>query len=193
MEQNELDELEQQPVEAEQQRPHPQIYVASLSDYNAGRLHGAWLDATAEVEELQAAIDAMLSRSPVPGAEEYAIHDYDGFWPVRVDEHARLDLVVQLARGLHEHGTAFGHWANYVSFDADQLERFDYVYCGSWDSLEQWLEESAVDFEAQRALEQLPDWLRPYVSVDYQALGRDIAMDAYVAEDDHGVHVFEVL
>ena len=40
--------------------PQPRIYVASLSDYNAGILHGVWLDAAQEPDELQAHIDLML-------------------------------------------------------------------------------------------------------------------------------------
>src|SRR5688572_9380760 len=55
------------------------IYVADLAAYNAGHLHGVWIDATQDVEDIQAQIDAMLKSSPVADAEEYAIHDYEGF------------------------------------------------------------------------------------------------------------------
>src|SRR5436853_7803697 len=34
-------------------RAGPRIYVASLRDYNAGRLHGVWRQADQEVEELE--------------------------------------------------------------------------------------------------------------------------------------------
>ncbi|MCZ4119055.1 antirestriction protein ArdA [Streptomyces sp. H39-S7] len=62
----------------------PRIYVASLSDYNNGVLHGAWIDADQEPDQIYAEVAAMLATSPVTGkfgevAEEYAIHDYDGF------------------------------------------------------------------------------------------------------------------
>lgn len=172
--------------------PGPRIYVASLSDYNAGRLHGAWLDANQEADDLQADVNRMPARSPEPGAEEWAIHDYEYFGPVQLGEYMSLESISRLARGLTEHGPAFGHWAEYVGIGTDEVENFDFAYCGSWESLPQWLEESAVDYEAQAALDQLPEWLRPYVSIDYDALGRDIAMDAYVVEDEAGVHVFEV-
>lgn len=42
----------------------PRIYVASLSDYNAGRLHGEWIDATQELDDIWAEIHAMLAKSP---------------------------------------------------------------------------------------------------------------------------------
>src|SRR5690348_8833120 len=92
----------------------PKIYVASLSDYNSGRLHGVWLDADRDVDDLQAAVDAMLKRSPEPHAEEFAILDYEEFGPVHLDEYTPLDVISQVAKGLVEHGPAFGHWADYV-------------------------------------------------------------------------------
>src|SRR5581483_3902347 len=57
----------------------PRIYVASLADYNAGRLHGVWIDAAQEPDDLQLHINAMLARSTEPIAEEWAIHDFEGF------------------------------------------------------------------------------------------------------------------
>jgi antirestriction protein len=60
--------------------------VASLSDYNAGRLHGVWLDANREPEELQASINMMLAASDEDVAEEFAIHDYEEWGPVHLDE-----------------------------------------------------------------------------------------------------------
>lgn len=46
------------------------IYVADLAAYNAGHLHGIWIDATLELDEIQARVSAMLEASPVKGAEE---------------------------------------------------------------------------------------------------------------------------
>ncbi|MBA3067902.1 MAG: antirestriction protein ArdA, partial [Hyphomonas sp.] len=51
----------------------PRIYVACLAAYNAGRLHGRWIDATTP-NEIRAEARAMLAASPEPGAEEHAIH-----------------------------------------------------------------------------------------------------------------------
>src|SRR5260370_29884745 len=71
----------------------PRIYVAALSDYNAGRLHGAWINANQEPEELQAAITAMLAKAKEPIAEEWAIHDYEGFEPLRLSEYESIEHV----------------------------------------------------------------------------------------------------
>jgi len=42
------------------------IYVACLASYNSGILHGRWIEATADVDEMQEEIDAMLRESPCP-------------------------------------------------------------------------------------------------------------------------------
>ena len=63
----------------------PRIYVACLASYNAGILHGEWIDAT-DADTIREAIQEMLKRSPTPGAEEWAIHDYEGFGPLRLSE-----------------------------------------------------------------------------------------------------------
>jgi antirestriction protein len=47
----------------------PRIYIASLSDYNAGTLHGAWIHADQGAENIQAEVSAMLSASPTAADE----------------------------------------------------------------------------------------------------------------------------
>lgn len=55
------------------------VYAACLAAYNNGILHGCWLDVTDDVDKLRAEVAAMLADSPESGAEEWVIHDYDGF------------------------------------------------------------------------------------------------------------------
>ena len=50
----------------------PRIYVASLADYNAGRLHGRWIDADQPIEVIREEIAEMLTESKEPIAEEWA-------------------------------------------------------------------------------------------------------------------------
>lgn len=56
----------------------PLIYVASLADYNNGRLHGVWIRADSDPEAIGLAIQAMLAASPEPRAEEWAVHASEG-------------------------------------------------------------------------------------------------------------------
>ena len=63
---------------------NPRIYVACLAAYNNGYLHGAWIEADQDADEIRDEIAAMLARSPIEHAEEYAIHDYEGFEGVTI-------------------------------------------------------------------------------------------------------------
>ncbi|MDI3611675.1 antirestriction protein ArdA [Pseudomonas aeruginosa] len=47
------------------------INVTDLAAYNAGHLHGNWIDATLELDDIQAQASAMLAASPVKDTEEY--------------------------------------------------------------------------------------------------------------------------
>ncbi len=64
----------------------PSIYVACLASYNNAILHGVWIDATQSEDEIMEEIWSMLENSPEPNAEEYAIHDYEGFGNIPIHE-----------------------------------------------------------------------------------------------------------
>ena len=83
---------------------NPRIYVACLAAYNNGYLHGAWIDADQGADEIRDEIAAMLARSPIKGAEEYAIHDYEGFEGVSIKEYAGIDTVARMGAFIAEHG-----------------------------------------------------------------------------------------
>lgn len=82
----------------------PRIYVACLAAYNGGTLHGCWIDAAQDVEDIWREIRQMLASSPEAGAEEWAIHDYEGFGPLRLIEFEGIENVHKLARFIDEHG-----------------------------------------------------------------------------------------
>jgi antirestriction protein len=177
-----------------EQRPQPQIYVASLSDYNAGRLHGEWLDAAQEPEALLAAISAMLARSSEPGAEEWAIHDYEQFCGVRLGEYESIENVSKIALGIAEHGAAFGAWAVYLGHDSwADLDRFEDCYQGYWESLTDYAEHLLDDMGLNEIIERaVPESLQPYVRIDAEAFGRDMSYNGeiHAAEDDEAGGVF---
>ena len=173
----------------------PRIYIASLSDYNAGRLHGAWIDAAADSEELAQSIQAMLKTSPEPGAEEWAIHDYEGFGPLRLEEYESLETVSGIALGLAEHGPAFAHWAALIDTnDREALGRFGDAYLGHWDSLTAYAEELLDDLGVYRQIEEaLPEHLQPYVMIDVEGMARDMELGGQIttSEGDGGVYIFD--
>lgn len=175
--------------------PLPRIYAASLSDYNAGRLVGAWLDAAVEADELAAGVQAMLAASPTPGAEEWAIHDYEGFGPLRLDEYESLETVASVARGIAEHGPAFAHFAALVgTSDSDELARFDDAYLGHAESLTAYAEELLDELGYRSQIEAaVPEHLQPYIRFDIEGFARDLELsgDITTSDGDGGVYVFD--
>ncbi|VXB75917.1 hypothetical protein PSEUDO8BK_40002 [Pseudomonas sp. 8BK] len=82
---------------------HIRIYVADLAAYNAGYLHGVWIDATLDLEDIQAQVDIMIAASPVKGAEEYAIHDFEGFDAYGLGEYDGLEHAHDIACFIEEY------------------------------------------------------------------------------------------
>src|SRR6266508_5155906 len=173
----------------------PEIWVGSLADYNAGVLHGAWLDATLEPDELAAAVQFMLRNSHEPDAEEYGVFDYDGFGDAAslLGEYPSLATVSKVAQGIQEHGQAFAAWAAYVGPEqAEQLDRFEDHYLGEWDSTEAYAEDLLEESEAYRVIEEAPEWLRPYLQVDIEGYAHDLEIEMHVVDKPvGGVWVFD--
>ena len=53
----------------------PQVWAGALAAYNNGDLHGAWIDVTSDLDEVMAAVQEVLSTSPVKGEEEWDVMD----------------------------------------------------------------------------------------------------------------------
>lgn len=172
----------------------PRIYVASLSDYNAGRLHGRWIDAT---DDIGAEVHEMLAESPEPGAEEWAIHDYEGFGPIRLSEWESFETVAALATAIEEHGDAFAVFYENESRDsvADALESFEESYGGHWDSVEDYARELFDDTAPSVEAREMVDSQWPFTCIDWEHAARELTLggDIWVHELDSspwGVYVF---
>jgi antirestriction protein len=184
---------EQSALEEREPRLQPRIYVASLSDYNAGRLHGTWLDATGDTEQLATGINDMLARSPEPGAEEWAIHDYEGFGPLRLSEYESIDTIARIAGGIAAHGPAFAHWAAIAGTATDDLDSFDDAYLGHAESIEAYAEALVDDLGYTDLIDRaIPEHLQPYVRFDIEGFSRDLELsgDVTTSEGDGGVYLF---
>jgi antirestriction protein len=154
------------PNEHEQEpRQQPRIYVASLSDYNAGRLHGTWIDAVQPAEDLWICIGQMLASSPEPIAEEWAIHDYESFGALRLSEYESIERVSEIGLGIAEHGLAFAAWASHLERNEwDRLSQFEECYMGQWASTTEYAENILESFGLWQAIEEaVPEPLQPYI------------------------------
>jgi antirestriction protein len=188
------DAVEATPAEAQRPPALPRIYVASLSDYNAGRLHGDWISAAQEPDEIETAVKAMLAMSPEQVAEEWAIHDYEGFGPLELSEWESFEIVSRLGLSIEQHGQAFAAFASLVDGEVEQLDRFEQIYRGEWDSVEAYADHWLDEVGATEILNGIPEWLQPYVSLDSSSFARDLVLGGdiqTVEKPNGGVWIFE--
>ncbi|MDB9846211.1 antirestriction protein ArdA [Acidimicrobiales bacterium] len=191
-ERNEQQPTEHTPERGQEGEPavQPKIYAACLAAYNSGYLHGDWIHADQEAEYLHAEIQDMLERSPIRGAEEWAIHDYEGFGAFNLHEYENLETVARVAGGIALHGLAFSHWIHEVGSDAeDAVETFDDHYVGRWDSVGEYAEQLVEDMGHDPIREEA-EWMRPFIRIDYQTMGAAITSGMATAQDQDGVHIF---
>lgn len=168
----------------------PRIYVACLAAYNNGKLHGEWIDATQDVEDIRTAIQKMLRSSPEPDAEEWAIHDYENFGKVSIREYEDLERVSKAALLIEEFRDVAAEVIDYFGGlrDLDEAEEaLQERYQGLWADMEDW---------AENLLQELGDWaeipehLRRYIDLKSYARDMEISGDIFTIETDRGTHVF---
>ncbi len=162
-----------------------QIYVADLAAYNAGHLHGVWIDAIQTADEMHEQIQAMLKKSPIEGAEECAIHDHDGFEGAPVSEWESLDNIHTMACFIEEHGALGAELINHFGDIAEAIQAVDEGYHGCYGSVADYAEQFTEDTTT------IPQNLQYYI--DYERMARDWEMsgDIFTIETAHNqVHVF---
>ncbi|MCJ8270939.1 MAG: antirestriction protein ArdA [Psychrosphaera sp.] len=163
-----------------------QIYVADLAAYNAGHLHGVWIDATEDLEDMENQINTMLKASPVFDAEECAIHDSDGFEGCTIGEYESLDSVHDKAVFIEEHGALGAHvLANFNGDKEETRKCMEESYQGSFKSLADYAQDLMEDTG------DIPEHLAAYI--DYESMARDMDLngDIFTIETAwNEVHVF---
>jgi len=162
------------------------IYVACLAAYNNGILHGLHIDATLGESHIWEQTQVMLEASPIEMAEEWAIHDYEGFEGANLSEYASFEHVAALAEFIEEHGNLGGELVSYYGGDLEDAKKRMDEYYGEYSSLEDY----ARTF-TQECGPEIPDSLAYYI--DYEAMGRDMGMNGgfisiQTAHDE--IHIF---
>jgi len=165
------------------------IYVACLAAYNNGRLHGRWIEAQADADLMQDEVNAMLASSPVPGAEEWAIHDFEGL-PSSMGEYCGLKAVAEFVELVEECDLEPEDVAAIVSNfqtveEAGNNLRDNFV--GVYPSFRDYAEEHA---DEMLACEGHKDDSLAARYFDYESFARDLKMDMSVVDLDRGVAIF---
>lgn len=160
------------------------IYVACLAAYNNGILHGRWIDAQQDESAIWDEIKAMLAASPMPDAEEHAIHDYEGFEGATVSEYEGIAEIAALAAFIAEHGALGGELIEHFGDVDAARDAIEDRYAGEYESVADFAE------ELTEQTTEIPDSLRYYI--DYERMGRDLAISDVTAIETsvEQVHVF---
>lgn len=167
------------------QTERPRIYVACLAAYNNGILHGAWIEAS-EAWSMWEATRNMLAKSPIPDAEEWAIHDYAGFASIRINEYDSFERVAELAAFIAEHGALGAELIDHFCGDLDEARSaLEDRHLGQYQSLADYVQDITQETT------EIPQSLRYYI--DWQAMARDCELngDLFTIQTAHdSVHVF---
>ena len=160
------------------------IYVACLASYNNGILHGAWIDAAQSEDEIRDGINKVLATSPIPNAEDWAIHGYDGFEGAYIEEYTSIAAVCDLAQFIADHGKLGAELYNFSSDMNEAREMMDNNYHGCYASLRHLAVSLCED------LYDLPESILPYIN--HEKMIRDLSIcDVFTIETAHDeVHVF---
>lgn len=162
------------------------IYVADLAAYNNGKLHGVWINARDDLDDIQEQINKMLAESPEGFAEEYAIHDYEGFGGYSVSEYEGIQSVHEIACFIEEYRELAGELlSQFGGSIEDARKAMEENYSGCYKSLADYAE------ELTEGTTQIPENLAYYI--DYERMGRDMELsgDIYTMETAYDeVHVF---
>lgn len=171
----------------------PQVYVACLAAYNAGKLHGDWADATDEHEIIET-IERVIESSPVEDAEEHAFHDYDGFGKAGdvLGEYSSAEDVASLGALVETHGAdlvgaAAENWGpsnpgNVVGTVEDLIEN---NYHGEYSSVGDYAHEY---YESTGELDKVPSSLRYHI--DWESVGKEMETGGLTALDAPGGKVY---
>jgi antirestriction protein len=121
----------------------PRIYVACLAAYNNGILHGRWIDADQDADDIWTEINAMLAASPIDGAEEHAIHDHE--YMGKLGEYESIEKVAEIGQAVAEHGEAFLAWLEVCDSAEETAEHFQDAYRGEWSSEREYVEQEVSE------------------------------------------------
>jgi antirestriction protein len=165
--------------------PTIQIVVACLAAYNNGILHGEWIDLNQPLDDVWRTINTMLKTSPIPDAEEWAIHDYEGFESYDLGEYEGIQRTYALAQFILEHGKLGGLLLDFMNGDLNEAENALQNYMGEFRRLADYAEQLTQDTVS------IPEHLAYYI--DYEAMARDMDMsgDVFTLQTAfEEVHVF---
>ncbi len=138
-----------------------------------GILQRRWIDATQGEDHIWGGLKAMLAATPIPGTEEHAIHDYEGFKGVSIAEYKSIQTVAELAAFIDEYGPVVGtlieHFADLEEAKETMRDHYAGIYSCVADFAQEMTEETT----------QIPESLQYYI--DWKRMARDLEINDILA------------
>lgn len=170
---------------------NPRIYIACLAAYNNGKLHGKWIVANQTTSEIWSEVSAMLKASPEPNAEEWAMHDYEGFGEIEFSEWPDFARISALASLLENHGDAFSLWYSNQCGQSSEVDDLEENFLEQWQGAHE-CESAFADYLLDQTgqLQELPKWAQNYF--DFESYARDLRLggDYTFVPNNSQVYVF---
>ena len=165
------------------------IYIACLAAYNSGYLHGKWIDVSSDEEEMETEMQKVIKTSPVPDAEEWAIHDYDDF--PNMGEYVSLEKIAEIADMIENSEqdadvvkAVIDNYSNDMSAAQSALED----NCGVWDSFKHYADEFADEQMAcSPDTDRWSEWIKQYF--DYEKHAKTLEYSYTVIDVPKGVFI----
>ena len=109
----------------------------------------------------------------VPSAEEYAIHDHEGFDGIYIGQFTSIKTVALHARMLGKHDGAWPAYVGHVGIDSATEDNFTNTYHGKYDSAEDFAEEFAMDTTNLKNMGKLANY------IDWERYARDMKYNGW--------------
>jgi len=162
---------------------NPTIYVACLASYNNGIRYGIEFDATLSPDDMLGLIGDMLKNSPIEGAEEWEVQNYEDFGLLNTYRVGDLQHIHDIACFLIEHGDLGVELLNNFRCDVEYANRLmDEKYIGEYDSMEDYAMELCYDHY------DIPEFIAYHV--DCKAMALELSYDLLEIEVGDKVHLF---
>lgn len=134
--------------------------------------------------------DLCRNTGKVPSAEEYAIHDYDGFGELstQLGEYPDLETVAMHARMIDQHGDAWFAYCDWQDTAYQSEDDFEEKFQGEYDSPADYAEQLIEDCYDLR---DVPDIIKYHI--DYDCIANDMRLggDNYFAQRGGVTYVFD--
>ncbi|MGL5032628.1 MAG: antirestriction protein ArdA [Microcystaceae cyanobacterium] len=164
---------------------NPQIWAGCQAAYNSGHLHGKWIDATQEEDDIWTEIKAMLAESPVSylyECEEWYVGDTQDFNDVTIG--TNVSKISEIAQAIKKYGEGMSiflkHGCEISNFESSYKGCYkseqDFVY-KEWEKSGKWGQLKEIGVE---------EW-----AINLQALENNWFTSGYWSEtDSEGCHIF---